>query len=785
MEFSEFKDAIVVVNDGYKTNFIRNLRKEKKLLNVKVMGLNEFKKKFYFDYNKESVYRVKEKFSVVKSVAEMYIENLYFINDIEDEKIKFLKSIKEYLLSINALNIDYEFREFIKNKKIILYNLKYLDKFYEKMFQEVSSYAKIEIFTKREEEKTKKRIIACPNKESEISYVASEIVSLLKSGVDINHIKISNVENYKYPLKMTFDDFNIPLEIDFDMSIASTLLVKKFKELFTNDISKVMDSLREFVKTKRDEAIYKIIIDVLNEYTWSSDYNEVKDFIFSDLDEKKIPIKKYKNAVRVVDFINDEFDDGTYIFLLNFNRSVIPHVQMDESYLSDELKRQMSLSDSIDINKKRIKSVQEKIGYVKNLVVTYSLEEAGCEQYLSNAYMEELFTHEDMVIGFNHSNNFNKNTLVKEKDRFRKFGSLSKEYYILNNHYKDAAYMSYDNSFKGVEKENLQEFLKHKLVLSYSSMNTYYHCAFKYYLDNIIKVYDYENTFEIFVGNIMHHILSKIDDVNFDLDKMWDSEVANAEISIGAREKFFLKLLKEELKFILEYLNNQKENTELDKAMYEKKIEVKFNLGDNEILFKGFVDKILYSELNGKLVAVIVDYKTGNPNVLIDNSYNGLDMQLPVYAYLVKNSDSLKHAVIGGFYLEKILSNEKNIEKKKDYLKLQGYTNQDMEVVSFIDKTFQDSKMIKSMKVTSNGFSSYTKTLSNKEIDNLCRLVQKKILEACENILNGNFKINPKEIDNKLVGCSFCKYSDICFKNAKNHERLQKVSAKDFLGGDE
>ncbi|UKI57119.1 MAG: hypothetical protein L6V81_06945 [Clostridium sp.] len=38
-----------------------------------------------------------------------------------------------------------------------------------------------------------------------------------------------------------------------------------------------------------------------------------------------------------------------------------------------------------------------------------------------------------------------------------------------------------------------------------------------------------------------------------------------------------------------------------------------------------------------KKIVVIIDYKTGNPILNINNSLYGLDMQLPVYIYLIKN----------------------------------------------------------------------------------------------------------------------------------------------------
>ena len=50
----------------------------------------------------------------------------------------------------------------------------------------------------------------------------------------------------------------------------------------------------------------------------------------------------------------------------------------------------------------------------------------------------------------------------------------------------------------------------------------------------------------------------------------------------------------------------------------------------------------MYGNFEDGKIAAIVDYKTGNPELNIDNAIYGLDMQLPVYAYLIKKFEPLK-----------------------------------------------------------------------------------------------------------------------------------------------
>ena len=57
------------------------------------------------------------------------MENIYYLKDIDNEKINFLKDIKNDLDTNNLLTYNELFKEFLKGKDIVLYNLKYVDKF--------------------------------------------------------------------------------------------------------------------------------------------------------------------------------------------------------------------------------------------------------------------------------------------------------------------------------------------------------------------------------------------------------------------------------------------------------------------------------------------------------------------------------------------------------------------------------------------------------------------------------------------------------------------------------
>ena len=87
------------------------------------------------------------------------------------------------------------------------------------------------------------------------------------------------------------------------------------------------------------------------------------------------------------------------------------------------------------------------------------------------------------------------------------------------------------------------------------------------------------------------------------------------------------------------------------------------------------------------------------------------------------------------------------------------------------------------MKVSSKGLSS-KKILDDIKIDKLYNIVDKNIDKAIDNIVNANFKINPKRIDNVNVGCLYCPYKDICYMTEKDIEDLKSYKNLEFLEND-
>ena len=174
MNFNDYQNAIFIVKDQARESLIKEINKENKLLNIKVITLSELKKKWFFDYTKEAIYAISKKYDVISDVAQIYVDNLYYIKDVENENVSFLVEVKNFLDENKLLAYNPLFKKYLTNKRIVLLNLECVDKFYENIFEELKMNNEV-ISLSTFGDLSKKKIYKAKDKEDEISFVASSI----------------------------------------------------------------------------------------------------------------------------------------------------------------------------------------------------------------------------------------------------------------------------------------------------------------------------------------------------------------------------------------------------------------------------------------------------------------------------------------------------------------------------------------------------------------------------------------------------------------------------------
>lgn len=787
--FEYLKDNSLIItkeeNKEYLLNEINHHIKNK--LSLKFMTKEEFIKHLFFDYDDETIIYLMNKYNFKYDIAKMYLKNLYYLSyiekNIDNQKLQELKNIKEDLTNNNKLHIDSLFQTYIQDKNIIIYDypidkeLNYIASSYHATIVNQQYLPKIH------------HIHKFPTVNEEISYICEQIRTLIDNNIDINNIYLILPNDYQTTTLTTFKLYNIPINLPSTNKMSSYSIVKDFlKALKQNkDITSSLQLIQNNYNLKEEETlnIYNTMINIINKIN----LNNIEDIITileEQLKTKTLNSKKLKNAINITT-LNNTFKDTDYIFILGFNSNNYPSITKDIDYLPDTLKEEIGLTTSYEYNKINKTHLINKLNEINHLNLSYSYKNNQIN-YFKSPLEEELqmipiTTHE---LKYTYSNLYNKISLASKLDDYYSYKIKDNSLDTLYNTYPNISYLTYDNTYHTIDKTSLYSYLHNKLYLSYSSLNNYYKCSFRYYIENILKLSSKEKNFDLYIGNLFHYILSICFQDDFDYDKTFENYI-NTHDPLTKKEHVFISKLKQELLYIINYIKENLDYTTFDKINCEEKISL--NIEDKiNVTITGIIDKVMYKEENNHTYLVVIDYKTGNPDINLNNTIYGINMQLPMYLYLLKEKGNLKEIEVSGFYYQKILNSELNFkegktkeEQKNENLKLIGYSNSNPEIIEKFDKTYQNSRIIKSLKLTSNGFSKHAKLLNTNQIDKLIDLCKNNIEASITSIENADFKINPKVIKDEYIGCKFCPYNDICYKTYADYVILEEQKDLEFL----
>ncbi len=781
-------NTLLVVPITIKKELIKEISKQDKFLNIKYISFEELEQKL-FSYDKEAILYLMQKYNYKYEVAIVYLNSMRYLEnkDYHNQKLNNLLTIKKELLEqklITINNLDY-----ILYENITIYGYTYLTNYQQKIINTLKSKHKVNIIEEPIEE-YKHKIYEFINIKDEIVYIATEITKLLINKVNINNIKlIVEDKSYYDQINFIFSLFNLNTSIRKEISLDISPIGKYFLENLDDDVTKTIELIKNNfdLDKKNNLLVYNELVKIINSY---NDKKIIKDMIKYDLKRNKIKDEPYQEEIKIISLFDSLIKEENYVFLLGFNQKIIPHIYKDEEFLTDKELELLNIETSHQKNSVTEKAIIKRIKQIKNLIITYKLYDNNDSYLISN--LNDLLNYEIIKnnhIDYKYSNKYNELKLAMSLDKLVKYNVYDDSIDKLYNTYSNINYLSYDNSYLQIAPKKLSKYINNKLLLSYTALNNYYECAFKYYLSNILKLLPYTKTYMTIIGEVFHYVLSKAFSSNFDFDLEYDNFLKNIDYEFNEKEKFFLTKLKKDLEFIISTIKKQYKHTTFDKALYEEKVLIEKNIDDLSVTFMGVIDKLMYKETDKEILMSIIDYKTGSTDINLSNIIYGLDMQLPIYLYLANNIDNIKEKKIVGFYLQKLLHPIINKDYKKTKLaleeanlKLNGYSISNQKLLEEFDDSYIKSEVIGSMSTTKDGsFSHYAKVLEEKEIKKLEEIVEKNIETAILNIKNAKFEINPKIIGNDNKSCKYCQFYDICFKQNKDLVKLKEIKLEEIL----
>ena len=779
--------TLLITTVPLKNKLLTSFSQKKEIVPVKFMTMEEFLENYFFGIKKEAYFYLTKQENKKISILEEEVKYLPFLlsTHYKSEKLNHLRMILEDLDKQNLLERNPYFHSYLESVKVIVYGYQ-LDPFYQNIFHELNA----KIIEEKLEKEEIKTVYQFSDIESEVGFVGGEILRKIKEGIPLEKIKILSLfSEYRSPIRRIFELLHIPIEIEEESKIFETSIGQITLKYLEEE-----ESLEKIVERLKNEWPDTIEIDsivrVLNEYIWHTGTPaELKELIENDFKKVAFPKEHLKNVIECVGV--EQVEDDCYYFLLGFNQENIPKVYKNEDFLSDHEKIELGLFTSDEKNKLEKDTWKRILSSTPHLTITYK-KKSAFDKYNPSLLIEELnLVKKEMTSSYQDSIIYNQVLLAKYLDKLNKYGVIEKDLKTLYYTYPKTPYMTYNNQFNGIRKEDLSKYLNKKLTLSYSHINNFYKCNFRYYLSNILKIDPFESTFSTNIGNVFHSVLEHSLEPDFDFNATFRKETEKYEFSVS--EKFLLNKLKDELLFDIEILKKQKEHTTFQNELHEEAFYLPIIKDEYfETTFKGIVDKIMFLEEGGHTYLAIVDYKTGELSTNLNHVIYGIGMQLPVYLYLVNRCHKFNSPKVVGIFLQRIINKEIRRQIKKDYqterensLKLDGFSTDDEELLEKFDDSYENSSVIRSLRKGKNGFYVYSKVFNEEKFKKLESIVEEKIKEADTGIRNADFKINPKRIGKDLIGCQYCRFKDICFRREEDIISLKEYKRLDFLGGED
>lgn len=762
--FDILDNSIIIAPNIYKDYILTNINNKS---NIKIIDLNEIKISCYFDFDFKAIdYIVKNYDKSIANAIEI-MNTIYFVlsSNFSNEKTDELRSIYESLKKNNLLYINDYYPYLFKNKHVYIFGY---DKELKELKQVLLTISKVipldYTYLDNSFECFNHNLKKFKDKEEELTFVFNQISSLLENNVSLSDIFIySNDSSYDLLLEKFSKLYNIPLE-------KKILLFEL--PIFKKYISYFLESSQNeaFLKIQEENDPFNVITKLKDIIISLSNLELSKDdyiaYISSIAKSCKVQVNTKQHLLVLSNY--RLIKNNQYVFMIGFTDQVYPKIFSDVGYLSDYELTSLLHNDSYELSNIEKRELISFITRTKNLELSYpnssgslTLNPSDIINELSLPIIDVNPLLEDDSKNVIYSLSHSKLLCGIAYDNERIFGQDSP---YLNSYKKDdIKYLAYDYHYKQINSEYLN-----KLSLSFTSIDCYTSCSFKYFCQYILKINDYEEKFNTIIGDYFHLILKESLNENFNFDEA--TKDVSCYFSNPKDLMLATNLLKTLKKVVLknDYLHKHTSFT----TIYPE-IEIKVVIDDNTTL-EGTIDKLMIDEKD-KLFA-IVDYKTYVKQFEAKNINMGKDLQIPIYAYLALNGldNEYKKYHLFGLLYQHILPLPKQLLDIKNFSLLSGVLlNDAKKVKSFINIEEGESeplyqKFLKGVSFTKNGLRTNSMILSQEAIDGLSDKAKEMVDKVIKNIRTMSYTINPIKESAFTNSCNYCSYKDICFRKSSD-----------------
>ncbi|MCF7932012.1 MAG: PD-(D/E)XK nuclease family protein [Acholeplasmataceae bacterium] len=742
--------------------------------------------------------------NVIPAIADDMISFLPLIDlekTYDSPRLDVLRALKKDLFDLGALILNPTTKDRLKNDPIMVLGYKAIDRFFLGLLETLKDTHQI-IWPLDEPIKTSAITLdVYPNDIDEIIGLAHSIADLIHHGVTCDHIKIHSTNPKDYPLiRLIFNRFNLIANIRHGHNLASLPMAKTLfdhvwiGQTIADDIQTVHERLSTLAKQSADKAsIASRCLDVIAKYAEMpgrlDDYHEV---ITYEMSKTTIQMPMYDQGILITDLLTADLRQEDHLFIIKANAGILPKVHQNNAYLDDNDKKILGVECSFEENRLEKTRLLGLIHTYDHIHLSYSEMNQSDELYPS-FLIEDIQRPITKTVRTRtghtpYSRSQDLLTLSKAIDDHTSYGVsspvLKQLYGTLYKHLPKP----YDNAFSPLSEQTTNALLNPIKTLSYSTLNTYFECPFKFLMAHLLKLDPYDGeSLPLSLGNLFHDVLKDItdlpdteEDLKDDLEGRLSQFINSRPNDMSAHDVFYLNHALTQLKEVILWIKAIDQASAFDVSTTEARVELSLP-GKHITTLVGKIDKIKSTNPSANTFYV-VDYKTGRAAYPLDYITSGLYAQLMFYLLFLSRTHD--HPTFLGFYYQNVHTGVLKAEAGMSYQdllykawRLDGYT---------INSEF--AQMIDSDAMTRNTFAHYRikkdgtpdKRSWTYDHDHLIKAInafEALIHETIEKIESGVFPVQPKMLGGKYSdrpGCQFCSFKDICFMRIDDVQNAPK-----------
>lgn len=386
----------------------------------------------------------------------------------------------------------------------------------------------------------------------------------------------------------------------------------------------------------------------------------------------------------------------------------------------------------------------------------------------------------------------------------------------------DAAFFRYDKD--SLSSQAAKQLYNGVIRASVSRFERYAFCQYAHFLQYGIRLtereeFGFENTD---LGSFYHMILQKFcqsiaagtsgladfsdEEAQTLLKELVYSEgvvYGDSILHSSAKNEYMLEKIYSVLLRTVKTIRMQFKSGSFESEAFEKSFYEKIPIGsESEMELTGTVDRIDLFKKDEKIYVKIVDYKSSEKDIELDELLYGLQIQQPLYMSAILKEIKRKYPEyephMGAMFYyhidEPVISSDKElsdeeIEKQMlKELKVAGVMNSSTEVVKGLDSAL-DKASVKSLVIPAatdkdSELSQNRHLLSEEDLDVITGFADLSIKETGREIIKGHMLLNPvlyKDTD----ACEYCRYREICRFDERidgySKRKLPKVSPEEAL----